>query len=115
VNKIPLTTNQHCCNFQIDPEKANYRYVFHWVASHYEDIKSFGRGVRSDLSAGQLKQYPILLPPLQEQNKIASVLDKFDQLTRDSKIGLPAEIAARRQQYEYYQSKLLNFKKLEVA
>jgi type I restriction enzyme S subunit len=115
VNKIPLTTNQHCCNFQIDPEVANYRYVFHWVAAHYQEIKSFGRGVRSDLSSGQLKQYPVNLPPLSEQIAIASVLDKFDQLTRDSKFGIPAEIAARRKQYEYYRNKLLSFKELEVA
>lgn len=115
VNMIPLTTNQHCCNFQIDPGKANYRYVFHWVASHYEDIKSLGRGVRSDLSAGQLKQYPIYLPPLEQQKQIASVLDKFDQLTGDVKFGLPAEIAARRQQYEHYRNKLLTFRDLEVA
>ena len=115
VNKIPLTTNQHCCNFQIDPEKADYRYVFHWVAAHYEDIKSFGRGVRSDLSAGQLKEYPINLPSMQMQIEIATALEKFDKLTRDTSSGLPAEIAARRQQFEYYRSKLLAFKELEVA
>ena len=115
VNKIPLTTNQHCCNFQIDPEKAEYRYVYHWVASNYEDIKSFGRGVRSDLSAGQLKDYPIDLPPMKQQIEVAAILDKFDQLTRAASFGLPAEIALRRQQYEYYRSKLLTFKALDVA
>jgi type I restriction enzyme S subunit len=115
VNKIPLTTNQHCCNFEIDPDKADYRYVFHWVASNYEDIKSFGRGVRSDLSAGQLKEYPIYLPSLKEQVAISTLLDKFDRLTRDVSSGLPAEISARKQQYEYYRSKLLTFKELEVA
>ena len=35
VNKIPLTTNQHCCNLEIDPEQADYRFVFHWVTANY--------------------------------------------------------------------------------
>lgn len=113
INKIPLTTNQHCCNFQIDSSKADYRYVFHWVASKYEEIKSFGRGVRSDLSSGQLKQYPIYLPPLKQQIEIAALLDKFDHLINDVSAGLPAEIAVRRKQYEHYRNRLLNYHDLE--
>lgn len=115
VNKIPLTTNQHCCNFEIDPDKAHFRFVYHWVASHYQDIKSFGRGVRSDLSAVQLKEYPIALPSLNRQVEVSNILDKFDQLTSEESIGLPAEIAARRRQFEYYRNELLNFKDSEVA
>ncbi|MFT4258210.1 restriction endonuclease subunit S [Microbacterium sp.] len=109
VNKIPLTTNQHCCNMEIDPERANYRYVFHWVSANYERLKSLGQGARSDLNAGLIKSFPIAIPPLAEQDRIVHVLDKFDALVNDLSIGLPAELAARRKQYEYYRDRLLTF------
>ncbi len=52
----------------------------------------------------------IPLPSLEEQARIVEILDKFDALTTDITAGLPAEIAARQKQYEYYRDKLLTFK-----
>ena len=52
----------------------------------------------------------VKIPPLKDQGHIVSILDKFDALVNDISIGLPAEIKARRQQYEYYRGKLLTFK-----
>ena len=52
----------------------------------------------------------IPLPSLEEQTRIVEILDKFDALTTDISKGLPAEIAARQKQYEYYRDKLLTFK-----
>lgn len=49
------------------------------------------------------------IPPLSEQQRIVSILDRFEALTTDLQSGLPAEIEARRQQYEYYRNKLLTF------
>lgn len=115
INKIPLTTNQHCCNLQIDESLANYRFVFFWVSSKYEELKSLGRGARSDLNTKIIKDFPIPVPSLEEQARIVGILDKFDALVNDLSIGLPAELAARRQQYEYYRDKLLTFKELEPA
>ena len=109
MNRIPLTTNQHCCALQIDPKKARYRYVFHWLVMHYDGLRSRGQGNRSDLNMGIVKGYPIALPPLAEQERIASILDKFDALVNDLSVGLPAELAARRKQYEYYRDRLLTF------
>ena len=54
----------------------------------------------------------IPIPPLAEQNRIVSILDRFDALTNDLTAGLPAEIEKRRQQYEYYRDKLLTFKRI---
>ena len=54
-------------------------------------------------------KYIIPIPPIEEQERIVSILDKFDALVNDISIGLPAEINARRQQYEYYRDKLLTF------
>jgi type I restriction enzyme S subunit len=51
----------------------------------------------------------IPVPSLSEQERIVSILDRFDALTMDITIGLPAEISARQKQYEYYRNKLLTF------
>lgn len=111
VNNIPITTNQHCCNFEINDEMADYKYVFYWVKSQYEQIKGLGRGARADLNADIIGSYPIPIPPLDVQQKIVSILDRFDTLCNDLTQGLPAEIAARKKQYEYYRDKLLTFRR----
>jgi type I restriction enzyme S subunit len=49
------------------------------------------------------------LPPLRDQERIVEVLDSFDALVNDLSIGLPAELTARRKQYEHYRDKLLTF------
>lgn len=57
-------------------------------------------------------EYPVFLPPVAVQEEIVRVLDSFEALVSDISIGLPAEMAARRKQYEYYRDKLLSFKGL---
>lgn len=109
VNRIPLTTNQHCCNLQIDEARADYRYVFFWVSAKYEELRALGRGARGDLNVQIIKDFPIVIPALEEQRRIVGVLEKFDALVNDLSVGLPAELRARRQQYEYYRDKLLTF------
>lgn len=51
----------------------------------------------------------IPVPPLSEQRRIVDILDRFEALTTSLSDGLPAEIEARRQQYEHYRDKLLDF------
>jgi type I restriction enzyme S subunit len=60
-------------------------------------------------NANALKRVRVPMPTLSEQESIAKRLDKFDALANDLSIGLPAELAARRKQYEYYRDKLLTF------
>ncbi len=110
INKIPLTTNQACCNLQINEQIALYRYVFHWLRKSYKKLKSLGQGSQSNINAKFIKNFKIPVPPLSEQERIVSILDKFDALVNDISIGLPAEIQARQKQYEYYRDKLLSFK-----
>lgn len=59
-----------------------------------------------------IMEYSFILPSLDEQERIASILDKFDTLCNDLSTGLPAEIEMRQKQYEYYRDKLLSFKAL---
>ncbi|MGL5724790.1 restriction endonuclease subunit S [Cetobacterium sp.] len=112
INKVPTTTNQHCYNMEIDETKALYKYIYYCVYSQYEELLSRKQGARGDLNSSLILGITIPLPPLEEQQRIVDILDRFDTLVNDIKDGLPAEIEARKQQYEYYRDKLLTFKKL---
>ena len=109
INKIPLTTNQACCNLEIDENQALYRYVFHWLCKEYLSLKALGQGSQSNINAQTIKQYKIPIPSLEIQNKIVNVLDNFDAICSDLNIGLPAEIEARKKQYEFYRDALLTY------
>ncbi len=122
INKIPLTTNQHCGCLEIDDKKALYRYVFHWVSFNYENIKALGQGARGDLNSTIIKNFRLPVPyandpekSLAEQARIVAILDKFDTLTTSLQEGLPREIELRQKQYEYYRDLLLSFPKSDEA
>lgn len=66
-------------------------------------------GTVKSISMKKLADFVIPVPSMEEQERIVSILDRFESLTTDLQIGLPAEIEARRQQYEYYRNKLLTF------
>ena len=72
--------------------------------------KALGGAVKS-VPMKVLTNIKIPIPPLAEQERIVSILDRFESLTTSLTAGLPAEIAARRQQYEHYRDKLLTFKR----
>jgi type I restriction enzyme S subunit len=57
-----------------------------------------------------MSKIKVPVPPLEEQEHIVAILDRFDALCNDLTNGLPAEIEARRKQYEYYRDRLLTFK-----
>ena len=122
INKIPMTTNQACANIQLDNSLVNYRYVFHFLSSQYEYIKSLGTGSQTNINAGIVKRLQIPIPfannpekSLAEQARIVSILDKFDTLTHSISEGLPREIELRQKQYEYYRDLLLSFPKPETV
>ena len=110
INKIRTTTNQHCLNMEIDNSKALYKYVYYCVSSQYQELLSRKQGARGDLNSSLILGMQIPVPSLEEQHRIVSILDRFDALCNDLTSGLPAEIEARRKQYEYYRDKLLSFK-----
>ena len=112
INRIPLTTNQACCNLEINPQLASYKYVYYWLCNSYEKLKSMGEGSQNNINGMKIKQYPNPIPPLELQEKIVAILDRFETLVNDLTNGLPAEIAAVKDQYEYYRNKLLTFRKL---
>lgn len=84
IAKIPLTTNQACCNLEVNPKVADYRYVYYWLKNHYEEISSLANGgAQQNLNARQIRSFTINLPSLENQKKIALILDSID-----TKIGL---------------------------
>ena len=86
----------------------------------YFVINAFGRdilkktkkqgGTVDSLDVNAFMNYQVPVPPLEEQQRIVTILDRFDALCNDLTNGLPAEIEARKKQYEYYRDKLLTFK-----
>ena len=109
VNKIQLATNQACCNLQPDEKIVNYRYLYHWLARNYQELKSLGEGSQNNINAQKIKSFEIPIPPIETQKKIVATLDRFDKLCNDLTSGIPAEIQARQKQYEFYRDKLLTF------
>ncbi|MCI6557754.1 restriction endonuclease subunit S [Schaalia hyovaginalis] len=88
------------------------RYLSHFLRSRAFDSqkrKFVSSGKVKRIAPAALSQISVPIPPLEVQRRIADVLDDFDALVNDLSSGLPAEIAARRQQYEYYRDRLLTF------
>jgi len=108
INKIPLTTNQACANIEVNPEIAHYRYVFHYLMSKYEYIKSLGSGSQTNINSQIVKKIRIPIPPLPVQTEIVRILDALTALTSE----LTSELILRQKQYEYYREKLLSEEEL---
>ena len=97
--------------------ELNPTFVAHFFQTHqFQKAKReyiTGTKVRR-INGDALAKIPIPVPSRSAQDEIASILDKFELLVSDISIGLPAELAARRKQYEHYRDKLLNFKELDA-
>ncbi|MHB9056707.1 MAG: restriction endonuclease subunit S [Paludibacteraceae bacterium] len=106
---LPANTNQALAIIRL-AKNFNTKYVFYILKSKYMKqyiFQSVKGSAQPNLNLLQMNDFPIPIPPLAEQERIVGILDKFDALVNKS---LPAEIAARRKQYEYYREKLLTFK-----
>ena len=101
-----VNNHAHVLRFE---EYATRRYVEFYLNAM--DLSPYVTGgAQPKLNQKNLNRIPISLPPLPEQRRIVAILDRFDALCNDLTSGLPAEIAARQKQYEYYRDKLLAFK-----
>lgn len=96
----------------LDSDYLYYILTSTQIQNEMAQKASFGGAVQN-LNADIVKAIKIPVPPLEIQKEIAMLLNHFEVLCNDLTAGLPAEIEARRKQYEYYRDKLLSFKDLE--
>lgn len=95
-------------------DKVTTKYLYYCLSKVTGEIlKLKHTGSVPALNRKELQTLKIPIPPLDEQRRIVSILDKFNALVSDISCGIPAEIEARRKQYEYYRDKLLTFKEKE--
>lgn len=92
-----------------DGTKLNNKFLFYCYQNTQWDKYVSKGGTITRLYNDNLRKVKIPLPPLEVQNDIVELLDKFDTLTNDLTSGIPAEIEARKKQYEYYRERLLSF------
>ena len=93
---------------QIDEGKIIPKYFYYFMQNY--DLKSLSTdSTRPSLTQQIVNKIKIKLPPIEIQNKVVKVLDKFQALLENTKGLLPTEIEQRRKQYEYYREKLLTF------
>ena len=105
-----VAIHDDCFLFRHSMNPKFVSYCLQTEAFHAQKNKYVARAKVKRLSGESLAKIRIPVPPLEEQERIVSILDKFDALVNDLSSGLPAEIKARRQQYEHYRDRLLTFR-----
>lgn len=108
---IPFWAADDCYYFDCDESILIERYLYYALKTSQHRIKKMVRNASVPrLGRSSVENLLIPIPSLEEQQRIVDILDRFDKLCNDLSEGLPAEIAARQKQYEYYRDKLLTFK-----
>ncbi len=102
------------CFSVIPKETLINRYLYYVLTNMQNYLYSISNrsAIPYSISSNNIMQITIPIPPLEIQQEIVTILDQFSALTTDLLAGIPAEIKARKKQYEYYREKLLTFKPL---
>lgn len=99
---IETTTNQACCNIKVNDALANYRFLYYWLKNNYENLRALSAGVRKNLNADDIKNFPFPENSLSEQEKIADILSVVDdKIELNSKICFELEAMAKTL-YDYW-------------
>ncbi|MCH5174832.1 MAG: restriction endonuclease subunit S [Prevotellaceae bacterium] len=103
-----IVSNDACfIHHTLNPKYLGYLLQTESFSMYKKKVATGTKVIR--INADAVADFVIPVPSMEEQERIISILDRFEALTTDLQIGLPAEIEARRQQYEYYRNKLLTF------
>lgn len=96
-------------------EALSIKFLYYYLKNQQDTLNRAKKGGGVPHITGKdISSISIPVPPLEEQKRIVAILDRFDALCNDPISGLPAEIEARKKQYEYYRDKLLTFKEKET-
>ena len=99
--------------YEVKKEVAMPKYLYYVLKNKEIELNGMKRGAGvPHVSGERLGEINLPVPPIEEQKRIVSILDRFDAICNDLTSGLPAEIEARQRQYEYYRDRLLSFKEL---
>ena len=93
---IETATNQACCNIKVNDALADYRFLYYWLKNNYENLRTLSAGVRKNLNADDIKNFPFPENSLPEQEKIADILSVVDdKIELNSKICSELETMAK--------------------
>ena len=107
------TLNQRIGAFTINRcDLVDIKYLYYILNRNPQLLKYDNGTDQTNLRKSDILDILIEIPPIDEQKRIVSILDRFDTLCNDLSTGLTAEIEARRKQYEYYRDRLLSFKEV---
>ena len=95
--KVPMTTNQACCNLTINDEIADYEFVYYSLKNDYTTLASLANGgAQQNLNAQIIKDYVLQMPSLADQRRIASILSSLDRkIELNNKINADLEEMAQ--------------------
>lgn len=92
-----------------EKDKINSRFISYCLNRNKQFLKHDNGVDQTNLKKDDIISVILPIPSIDIQRRIVSILDQFETLVNDLSIGLPAELEARRKQYEYYRDKLLTF------
>jgi type I restriction enzyme S subunit len=110
---IPMTLAPNAITLKTKFNDNFYFYYFKTKQFKQDLLKASGNSSMPKFNKTQFRSIIVPVPPLEIQNEIVKILDSFSELVTSISEGLPAEIKARKQQYEYYRNKLLTFEELQ--
>lgn len=118
INANDCIPNQQINAITLTDDSVQVGYLFHVLTAMREALRrqgELGGGTMPLINKSDFSKIVVPIPSHEEQNRIATILDKFDALTNSITEGLPREIELRQKQYEYYRDLLLSFPKSEEA
>ena len=114
INANDCIPNQQINAITLTDDSVQVGYLFHVLTAMREALRrqgELGGGTMPLINKSDFSKIVVPIPSHEEQNRIATILDKFDALTNSITEGLPREIELRQKQYEYYRDLLLSFPK----
>ncbi|EJB48474.1 restriction endonuclease subunit S [Helicobacter pylori] len=111
----PFSHKNEIWSYSSKTNQMLVKFLYYYLSNNQDYFQKLAQSSSvklPQLSVSDTDEYEVPIPPLEIQQEIVTILDQFSALTTDLQAGIPAEIKARKKQYEYYREKLLTFKPL---